>query len=303
MVQARRDPALALLVAALAAGPAFAAPAAAPAPAAAVVRPAAVLPGEPVELKTADGWTLHAVYSPAPEGGKTFLLLHGTGGRKEDWIRLGRLLARKGYGYFAVDFRGHGESRTAPDGSAAHWRKFPKPTKVYNEWGNMLNDVQTSVDALVGRGVAEESIGIVGSEVGGSLGLKYAAVHPKISMIALLSPGMSHQEVTTVNAMRAYKNRPILMVYSEADKNAAKAVPILFVFAKAAAGERNAMTLLAPKERGVRMLRGPTLEQVASWLEDPVQPEPLPGDTTEQAGVLVMPSDTSSSDEADEQSP
>lgn len=293
MVQARRDLALALV---LCLG--WAGASAAPAPAA-----APVLPGEPVELKTADGWTLSAAYSPAQPGNKTFLLLHGIGGRKEDWIRLGRLLTRKGFGYFAVDFRGHGESRTAPDGSAAHWRKFPKPTKVYNEWGNMLNDVQASVDALSQRGVAEETVGIVGSDVGGSLGLKYAAVHPKVSMIVLLSPGMSHQEVTTVNAMRAYKNRPILMVYSEADKNAAKAVPILFVFAKAAAGERNAMTLLAPKERGVRMLRGPTLEQVVSWLEDPVQPEPLPGDTTEQAGVQVMPSDTSSSDEGGEQDP
>lgn len=248
-----------------------------------------VFPGLSIDLKTADGWAVKAKYSPALEPGlRTYVLLHGTGGRKEDWYYLAQALAKRGAGYFAVDLRGHGESRTAPDGTAAVWRKFPKATKSYNEFANMLHEVQAGVDYLTGQGIFEENIGIIGADVGSSLGLKYAAVHPKTPLMVMLSPGMSYQEITTVNAMRAYKDRPILMVYSEADKNAARATPILYEFAKRSAGERNATVIVAVKERGTRMLRSAVIRQVLDWLDNPVKPEPRPEDST---STVVMPGD------------
>ena len=88
--------------------------AAAPAPAA----PAA-LAGQDVELKTEDGWTLHGKYQPAGEGRLTLILLHGKGQRKELWLKFAKALEKEGYGYLAVDLRGHGESATGPDGQPA----------------------------------------------------------------------------------------------------------------------------------------------------------------------------------------
>lgn len=191
-------------------------PAAAPASA----RKTKPLPGILIDLRTRDGWLLKAKYVPAKDGRLTFLLLHAKGRRMEDWSQLGRTLANWGYGYLAPDFRGHGLSVTSPEGQKVTWRDF-KITKTYNEFANMLLDAEASVAYLTSQGVVEEDIGIIGAEVGASIGLKHAAVRPRTPMVLMLSPGLRYQEVLTVNAMRAYKDRPILMIHSEADKKSA----------------------------------------------------------------------------------
>lgn len=247
------------------------------------------LPGVPVELKTVDGWTLQAKHVAAPEGGKTILFLHGAGGRKEEWRRLVNATGKRGYGAFAVDFRGHGESRKAPDGTPADWRKFPRPNKQHNEWANMLVDVQAAVDWLTANGVPEEAIVIAGDHVGGILGLKHAAVHPKIPMMAMIGPSIQYHDVTAVNALRAYTDRPILFVYSEQDKNASRSMPILQAFAQRAAGERKTSVLMVKRDRGPRMLRGPALEEFLAWLDDPVKPEPLPEEVQVQVSTTPVP--------------
>ena len=274
-----------LLVAALALGAA-----AAPAPKAA--KPAGPsLPGEAVELKTVDGWTLKAMFAPSVPGKMTLLLLHGTGQRKEDWKRLAFPLTRAGYGVMAVDLRGHGESRVSPSGETLTWKKL-RATPTANDFADMSRDAEAAVAWLAGQGVPEDSIGLVGSEVGGSIAIRYAATHQKVPLVVMLSPGMRWQEVLTPNALRALKRpipTPVLMVYSEADKRTAKEVPILHAFAKAAVGERHATLITVPQERGTRMFRAQRalVGQVIDWLGNPiaaeppaVSTEPLTGGTT-----------------------
>lgn len=231
-----------------------------------------VLPGLLIDIQTPDGWNLKAKHLPAKDDNPTFLLLHGTGQRKEDWYYLARALEARGYGYLALDFRGHGESNVGPDGQPASWRKFPA-TKTNNEFAKMAHDVEAVVAYLAGRGLAENSIGIVGADVGSSIGLKYAAVNPEVPFIVMLSPGLSYQEVLTVNAMRAYKNRPILMVHSAADKYSARATPLLYGFAKLSVGENNATVITVDHEHGTKMLqrnRG-LIARIIDWTSAPVK--------------------------------
>lgn len=229
------------------------------------------LPGQELELKTLDGWTLKAKYLPAKEGRQTFVLLHGAGYRKEFWRLMARTLAQAGYGFAAVDLRGHGESATGPDGKPAGWRTF-KATKAQNDFASMTLDIQAVVSTLTVQGVAEESIGLIGTDVGGSLALKYAAVHPKVPLVVMLSPGMSYQEVLTVNAMRVYKDRPILMIYSELDRNSAKATPLLYQIARGAAGDKNVALISVPDRHGVKLLNAALASQIVDWIYDPVKP-------------------------------
>lgn len=244
------------------------APAAAP-------RKGKVLPGIVVEFNAPDGWPLNAKYVPAKDGKLTLILLHGTGQRKDDWHALGRSLAGWGFGYLALDLRGHGESGKGPDGQPASWRKF-KPTKEANEFANMTRDIEGAAAYLVGQGVLEDAIGIIGADVGSSVGIKYAAVHPKVPLIAMLSPGTHYQEVLTINAMRAYKNRPILMVYSLADRNSSRATPVLESFARQSAGDLNVTVIKVAQEHGTKMLRGDLPRQIIDWLLSPVR---VPGET------------------------
>ncbi len=258
-----------LLVVALALGAA-----AAPAPA----KPAGPsLPGEPVELKTVDGWALKAMFAPSVPGKMTLLLLHGTGQRKEDWKRLAFPLTRAGYGVLAVDLRGHGESRISPSGEELTWKKL-RATPAANDFADMSRDAEAAVAWLAGQGVPEDSIGLIGAEVGGSIAIRYAATHQKVPLVVMLSPGMRWQEVLTPNALRALKRpipTPVLMIYSEADKRTAKEIPILYAFAKFAVGERHATLITVPQERGTRMLRSQRalVGQIIAWLSDPIAPE------------------------------
>ncbi len=246
------------LLALLAAGPSFA--------------DAQDLPGSAVELKTRDGWTLKARHLPGK--GLTFILLHSRGRRREDWLRLARALSRAGHGALGLDLRGHGESTLGPEGQSLTWRKF-KATRAENDYADMLQDIQAAVAYLTSQGVPEERIGLIGNEVGGSLALKYAAVHPQVPILVLLSPGMSYSEIPTVNAMRAYKDRPILLVYSELDRTSAKATPILYEFARRSAGERNA-TILAVKPSGPRLLDSELSRRIVDWIADPVKAAKAP---------------------------
>lgn len=280
---------LAVLLAAALASSAVPASAAAPA-----------LPGQALELRAVDGWTLHAVWKKAEEGKPTLVLLHGTGQRKEDWRGFARLLAKAGYGYAAVDMRGHGESRTTPSGETINYKKL-YALKHRNDYEDMTRDVEAAVGALVGAGVPEESIAVMGAEVGGSIAVKYAAVHPKVPFVIVLSPGLAWKEIPIVNAVRAFKGRstPILLIHSEADKRSSRETPLLYAFAKNSVGERNATLMVVPQERGTRLFRANKglAEQVIAWIANPVAPEP-PAVSTEAAagvstGAATVPADES----------
>ncbi len=281
--------------------------AAAPVPAAAPR--ASALPGETVDLRAVDGWALKAVWLKAKEGKKTVVLLHGTGQRKEDWRAFARALAKDGEGYMAVDLRGHGESRVSPSGETLTYKKLRAQNAMKggaNDYEDMVRDVEAAVGSLAGAGVAEESIGLAGAEVGGSVAVKYAAVHPKVPFVIILSPGLAWQEIPLVNAVRHFKGRstPLLMVHSEADKRSSKETPLLFAFAKNAVGEANATLLVVPDERGTRMfVKNKDLAgRVLSWIADPlslqapaVSTDTAPGSSTTTA---VMPADGEAAPEA-----
>jgi alpha-beta hydrolase superfamily lysophospholipase len=281
-----------LLAAALAA-------AAAPVPAPAPAR-APTLPGTELELKAVDGWTLHAVWKQAAEGKPTLVLLAGTGQRKEEWRSFARALAKAGYGYAALDMRGHGESRTTPSGELITYKKL-RATKLANDYEDMTRDVEALVGALTGQGVIEQSIGMMGAEVGGSIAVKYAAVHPQVPFVIMLSPGLAWQEIPLVNAVRAFKGRatPILMVHSEADKRSAKETPLLYAFAKNSVGENNTTLIVVPDERGTRMLRRnkDLTARVLAWIADPhpatvaVSTESAPGVAADTASATSEPAE------------
>lgn len=255
--------------------------AAAPAPAPAPSR-AAALPGDPVELRTVDGWVLRAVWQKAQEGKQTVVLLHGTGQRKEEWRGFARALAKAGFGYAAVDLRGHGESRTNPAGEVLTYKKLRALNSAKgqpNDYEDMVRDAEALVAYLTGQGVPEETIGLIGAEVGGSVAVKYAAVHAKTPFVVMLSPGLAWQEIPLVNAVRAFKGRatPFLMVHSEADKRSSKETPLLYAFAKNSVGEKNVTLIVVPEERGIRLFAKSKdlASRVIAWIVNPVAPEPV----------------------------
>jgi len=265
---------------------ALAAPAPAPAPAA---KPAVVakkrirqLPGEEVQFQSRDGWTLTGTYRAAEAGKPTLVLLHGGSGRRQDWYSFAAKMAKRGLGFLAFDLRGHGQSQNAPEGQPAQWNKFVI-NKGYNEWDNMREDIAAAVLFVSTRGVAQEALALGGADVGANLALKYAAVHPEVPFVVLLSPSLNYREVLTPNAMRAYKNRPVLIVVAEDDKRFTTEARILFNFGKQSVGEEKAFLMETPKAHGTKMFAydKELADRILDWVEDPTG---LPAQEEEGAG-------------------
>jgi len=230
------------------------------------------LPGEPVEFKTVDGWTLKGQYLPSGTGKWTFILLHEAGGSKQNWYWISRKMKARGLGFLALDLRGHGLSQAAPEGQPSSFRRF-KSSKDNNDWDNMREDISSAVAFLKEKGVDPVNVALGGAAVGGSVAIRYAALHPEVPLVFLLSPGMSHQGVPTPNALRAYKKRPLLLVVGDDDKRSSAEIPIIFQFARLGAGAENVYLLRVPRGHGTRMLyynRG-VMDRILDWAEDPTQ--------------------------------
>ncbi len=277
--------ALALSGAARAAAPSPAPTLAAEAPAA-KKPPAKELPGEDMELQTADGWTIAARYSPSTEEDQlTFILLHDARGRMQNWYYLAKKMASRGVGYLALDMRGHGRSVKAPAGQPATWREFIVK-KGDNPYEGVREDIAAAAKFLESKGIPAEAVALGGADLGGSLAMKYAALHPEIAMVFVLSPGMSYHDIPTVNAVRAYRDRPILFVTADDDRKSAAETAILYQFARQADGDQNVTLIRAAKGHGTRMLvfsKG-LVDELLDWVDNPVKaPELEPGATNQPA--------------------
>lgn len=277
----------------LLAATAFAAPApraAEPASSAPVKKKIRQLPGEEVQLQSRDGWTLTGTYKAAEAGKPTAILLHGGSGRRQDWYPFAVQMAKRGMGYLAFDLRGHGQSQNAPEGQPAQWNKFVV-SKAYNEWDNMREDIAAAVLFLSTRGVAQEGMPVGGADVGANIALKYAAVHPEVPFLFLLSPSLNYREVLTPNAMRAYKARPVLIVVAEDDKRFTTEARILFNFAKQSAGEDQAFLMETPRAHGTKMFAfdRELAGRILDWVADPAGYAAKQAGEGEEAGEEEAP--------------
>ena len=161
------------------------------------------------------------------------------------WHGLDTLLALDGFKVLSIDMRGHGAS-TKRNGRSYRWQEFSDA-----DFANMVSDVgvmlkyaraaggqgrgQTRLDTLL-RGADFTRIGLVGASIGSSAALLYAADHPEIRALVLLSPGLNYRGLQTGPAMRRYGARPVYLMAGSEDVSSAKTVDVLYAVVK---GEPN----------------------------------------------------------------
>ncbi len=154
-----------------------------------------------VQLTTADGVALAALYYPPPaQAAPGVLLLHQRGGRQENWASLAQLLQKNGYAVMTVDFRGHGQSKG-----------------VVN-WFGADQDVQVAFDYLAAQPEVDPArLVLMGASIGTQEALTFAAAHPEqVRGVAMLSSFASGE---IERAIQSYPGALMLMA-SEGDKAA-----------------------------------------------------------------------------------
>ncbi|MCX5786677.1 MAG: alpha/beta fold hydrolase [Elusimicrobia bacterium] len=227
---------------------------------------------ERVTLETDDGWKLNARYLRAAQSAPTLVLLHTQKSDLTEWNLWFPYLKKYGYGYLAPDLRGHGFSFIMPNGSTATYRSFAI-SGPDNEFNKMTRDVEAAVAYLSTNSVTSDRIVLAGSVLGANLAIKTAAIHQDIAMVIAISPALNINDVLSINPLRAYGKRPILLVAGADRARQYKEFQLINDIAKSACGKENVSVLVEAKGIGPELITKYNIKRVLDWLKNPRLPE------------------------------
>ncbi len=203
-----------------------------------------------VTFKTADGWTIAALYRPPRQGGAVLILAHGVGSSKWEWAGFASRLAAKGVGTLALDLRGHADSKKGPKGERSY-----QDFDADGEWPRAVADLEAGAAWLKARGVADGRIALGGASIGANLASRAAAARPKTPFLLLLSAGPDYRGVKLLRP-----GTKTLAVASPPDQGADLTLRPLAAVPGVEAFE-------APSGHGVQMFADPaTLDKVVAWV-------------------------------------
>ncbi len=176
--------------------------------------------GEPyrVEYTTSDGvviigdyWMPNDASTPAP----AVILLHMYRSDRAAWRPLVSVLEDAGFAIMAIDLRGHGESLKPED------RKLEKRVRDRDPvlFRAMHRDVFGAYRWLQQRPEVDLSrLAIVGASVGCSVALDYAVRDKSVDTIVLMTPGEKYLGVDSIEDIKQFGRRPVLMLTSEEER-------------------------------------------------------------------------------------
>lgn len=220
------------------------------------------------EIITKDNVILIGKFVPPKEPGKlTFILLHGLASSKEEWYGFADKLSERGYGYLAVDMRGHEESNKTKSGKEVNFKYFGRPVQG-SEWFKMPEDVDCMVKHLTKkRHIKKTGIALAGASVGANIALIYSASHKSIPLTVLLSPGLNYVGLLTAPALQQYGNRPVAIAASPKDEYAYKSSARLMDIAEDQ--DVDAVFFEGKKNRhGVQMFDGKFEDNLLDWIDN-----------------------------------
>jgi len=176
---------------------------------------------ENIKIESPDKAVLVGSYfESGKQSSPALLLLHQWQGDRHSYDDFARTMQAKGFNVLSFDGRGFGESTKTADGRPI------TPERTDAAVQAMLGDVDAAFTFLSKqKDVDPAKIGIVGASYGSSLALIYAADHPKVAAVALLSPGLNYfGHLPTEPAIRKYGDRKVLFIAASDDKESADAV-------------------------------------------------------------------------------
>jgi pimeloyl-ACP methyl ester carboxylesterase len=188
-----------------------------------------------------DAVPITADFQPPGKGKPVFLLLHGLGAGRGEWSEFEKLLTRRGYGFLALDARGHGES------GGERYDAFQRA----EDWLALERDLEAGLAFLKKRGFPAGRVVLGGASIGANLALRMAARVPAVPFAVLFSPGYDYHGVLCEEAL-AGVSRPILIAAAPDDPYSWRTAQ----WAAARLRDPRGGTLKAASGHGVRMLQG-----------------------------------------------
>ncbi|OGR96266.1 MAG: hypothetical protein A2016_11670 [Elusimicrobia bacterium GWF2_62_30] len=239
---------------------------------------------ERITLTTEDGWNLNARYLKAAGDAPTVVMVHTQKSDLTEWENWFKPMKRYGFGYLAMDLRGHGNSFVMPDGSTTSWKAFAISGSD-NEYNRMLRDVDAALAYLSTNSVTNDKIVLAGSVLGANLAIKEAAINQDISMVIALSPALNVNDVLSVNPLRVYGKRPLLMVAGADKQRQYKEFQLLNDIAKTACGKTNVTVIVEARGIGPSLVTKYNVRRILDWIKNPRLPQVVEFSTAAAAGL------------------
>jgi dienelactone hydrolase len=216
------------------------------------------------------------LYMPEKSPAPAILALHQWQADRSTYREFARAMRGAGFVVLIIDGPGFGESTEGIDG------------KVTPDW-TLTSAIDAAIDYLEAQPAVDAlRIGLVGASYGASNALIYAADHPaNVRSVALLSVGLNYNNtLPTEPAIKAYGNRPLLMVAARDDAQSATDTEKLAAIARNARHRTkiydaggHGTKLLAPSVGGTKLLESFFVET----LTGPIATRVGPGEGSENA--------------------
>jgi dienelactone hydrolase len=190
----------------------------------ALEQPPSGKPYKTVEIDSVDGTPIYgSMYAAEKENSPALLLLHQWQSDRHSFDDFSARMQQRGFAVLAIDGRGFGESNHHSNGSMLEAGRTESDVK------GMLGDVDAAFNYLSKQpNVDPKRVGIVGASYGSSLAIIYAAEHPNVAAVAMLSPGLNYfGNIPDEPAVKRFGDRPLFMSAAEDDKDSADAVRAL----------------------------------------------------------------------------
>ncbi|MEW6012256.1 MAG: acetylxylan esterase [Elusimicrobiota bacterium] len=227
---------------------------------------------ESVFLETNDGWKIHAKYlKPKKENLPVLLLVHSQKSNYTEWKKWFSEIERYGYGWMALELRGHGISTYKTDGSTQTFSSF-SVSGFDNDYNKMIRDIDAAVIYLSSTGVKESDIIIIGVNLGANLAIKYSAINKNIFACVAINPSTNINDILTVNPLRLYGQRPILFVTAQNYKKRMQEVMLLYTIAKKTTGQENAFIIIEYSIKSAEDVLKSTIYKILNWVKNPKLP-------------------------------
>lgn len=196
---------------------------------------------ETIQFATRDGIIVAGDFYEA-DGNRGVLLLHMMPAARKSWIDFAKKLQEAGFQVLAIDLRGHGESQGGPDG----YKNFSDAEHQASRF-----DVIAAIEFLQSRGVID--FHLVGASIGANLALQYAAEHPEVKSVVLLSPGINYRGVRTDGLVRGLDPGQSLYLVSGGDGDAASRETVSGLIKETLRGPARMLKIFDDAEHGTRI--------------------------------------------------
>jgi pimeloyl-ACP methyl ester carboxylesterase len=176
-----------------------------------------------VSIPSGNALLTGSMYHAGKPNSPAVLLLHQWESDRHSYDGFAKQIQAKGFAVLSIDGRGFGDSTGATNGTII------RPGRTDADVKAMLGDVDAAFTFLsTQNNVDPEHVAIVGASYGSSLAIIYAADHPKVAAVALLSPGLNYfGNMPTDPAVKKFGDRPLLLIAADDDKESADSVRAL----------------------------------------------------------------------------